>query len=148
MVTSEKTVKIANVWEKANFDKPRQRVLLAEEPNDILIALNCYSPGNMNEMHFHIGTGQTFLVLKGPVVLHHRHKDLPEDRTQEVTLNEGDCILIPADVYYQMHNPGPHQAVLYQVKQPADRISVQGKGEMVAGQYFTPERRYKQDLFK
>lgn len=147
MVTTT-TVQIANVWQRANFDKPRNRVLLAEAPDDILIALNCYSPGDMNEMHYHVGTGQTFLVLKGPVILRYRHKEQPKDQTTEVTLQEGDCILIPADVYYQMHNPGPHQVILYQAKQPSDQIVVQGKGTLASSQYFTPERRAKKNLFE
>ena len=143
-MVATKTVQISNVWERANWDKPRNRVLLAEEPDDLLIALNCYSPGNKNALHFHVGTGQSFLVLKGPVILRHRHKDLPEEQTQEATLNDGDCILIPADVYYHMENPGPHQVLLYQVKQPGDVISVQGKGIMNVREYFTPEWTSKQ----
>ena len=42
------TVTINNVWEKAKFDKPRQMILLAEQPDDIRIALNCYQPGANN----------------------------------------------------------------------------------------------------
>ena len=142
MVTT-KTVTISNVWDKASFEKPRNRIVMAEEPDDLLIALNCYSPGEQNEMHFHVGTGQSFLVLKGPVLLRHRSKELPEEQTEEVTLKEGDCILIPADVYYSMRNPGPHQVILYQAKQPGDIISVQGKGVMNVREYFTPERTAK-----
>ena len=44
MVTT-KTVTISNVWDKASFEKPRNRIVMAEEPDDLLIALNCYSPG-------------------------------------------------------------------------------------------------------
>ena len=39
------TATISNVWEKVNFDFPRKRVLLAEQPDDILRALGCYQPG-------------------------------------------------------------------------------------------------------
>jgi mannose-6-phosphate isomerase-like protein (cupin superfamily) len=142
MVTETKTVQIAHVWDKAAFDKPRNMVRLAEQEGDIRLALNCYSPGDKNEMHYHVGTGQSFLVLKGPVTMRSRYKDEPKSADREYTLNEGDCILIPADVYYQMENPGPHQAILYQVKQmDAGEISVEGKGTMKASEYFTDALR-------
>ena len=141
-MTTTKSVQISNVWEKASFDRPRKRIVLAEEAGDIRQALNCYSPGDMNEMHYHVGTGQSFLVLKGPVTMRHRHKDQPKEQTQEVTLREGDCILIPADVYYQMQCLGPDTAVLYQVKQADDsEISVEGKGIQKSSEYFTAARQ-------
>ena len=143
-----KDVTIKNVWENTDFSKPRNRVLLAEEPKDILIAINCYSPGARNEMHFHVGTGQSFLVLKGPVVVRHRHKDLPPEETKETTLKEGDSILIPANVYYQLYNPGPGEVVLYQVKQPGELVSVEGKGILKPGSYYTEDREKKTDLGK
>ncbi len=141
-----KDVTIANVWENVSFTKARQRIGLAEEPKDIGIAINCYAPGARNEMHFHVGTGQSFLVLKGPAVVRHRHKDLPPEETVESTLQEGDCVLIPANVYYQLYNPGPGQVVLYQVKQPGDIISVEGKGVMNNKDYFTQKREEQNDL--
>ena len=75
IVTATNTVQIAHVWDKAAFTKPRNMVRLAEQEGDIRLALNCYSPGDKNEMHYHVGTGQSFLVLKGPVTLRSRHKD-------------------------------------------------------------------------
>jgi quercetin dioxygenase-like cupin family protein len=137
-----KSVQISNVWEKVNFDRPRNRIVLAEEEGDIRQALNCYSPGDMNEMHYHVGSGQSFLVLKGPVTMRHRHKDQPKEENQEVTLNEGDCILIPADVYYQMLCSSDDTAVLYQVKQADDsEIAVEGKGVQKSSEYFTAKRQ-------
>ena len=141
-----KDVTIKNVWEAQDYSRPRNRVLLAEEPKDLLIAINCYSPGARNEMHFHVGSGQTFLVLKGPATLRHRHKDLPPEETKEDTLSEGDCIMIPANVYYQIYNPGPHQVLLYQVKQPGELISVEGKGVVDTSAYFTRDREQEVDL--
>ena len=125
---------VSNVWENVSFDRARK--LLAEAPDDLMIALNCLPPGAEIEMHFHVGSGQSYLVLKGSVVIRHRHKELPEERTAEVTLKEGDCILIPAEVYYQWRNPGPDEAILYQVKHPGNLISVEGKGVMDTSQYF------------
>ena len=141
-----KDVTINNVFEKAEFTRARKRIPLAEEPNDILIAINCYAPGGRNEMHYHVGTGQTFLVLKGTAEVKHRHKDLPPEQNVVSTLHEGDCVLIPANVYYQLHNPGPDQLVLYQVKQPGELVSVEGKGILRPGDYYTKAREEKEDL--
>jgi len=128
-----KDVTISNVWENTDFTRARKRVLLAEEPKDLLIAINCYAPGARNEMHFHVGTGQSFLVLKGTAEVKHRHKDLRPEENIVSTLHEGDCVLIPANVYYQLHNPGPEQLVLYQAKQPGELVSVEGKGFLNPG---------------
>ena len=141
-----KDVTINNVFEKAEFTRARKRIPLAEEPNDIMIAINCYAPGGRNEMHYHVGTGQTFLVLKGTAEVKHRHKDLPPEQNVVSTLKEGDCILIPANVYYQLHNPGPDQLVLYQVKQPGELVSVEGKGVLNPKDYYTKAREDRQDL--
>ena len=137
----------AATGDKVKFDKPRQMILLAEQPDDIRVALNCYQPGANNELHYHVGTGQTFLVLKGTAEVKHRHKDLPPEENVVSILKEGDCVLIPANVYYQLHNPGPdHQVVLYQVKQPGDMIAVEGKGVMNNKDYFTQKREDSHDL--
>ena len=141
-----KDVTINNVFEKAEFTRSRKRILLAEEKNDIMIAINCYAPGGRNEMHFHVGTGQTFLVLKGTAEVTHRHKDLPKEQDVVSTLIEGDSVLIPANVYYQLHNPGPDQLILYQVKQPGELVSVEGKGILKPGSYYTKAREEQGDL--
>ena len=134
-------VTITNVWEKVNFDRPRQMVLLAEIPGDIRIALNCYKPGAQNELHYHVGVGQTFLCLKGPCIVRYKPKGKEDEAPTERTLNEGDSILIPPDMYYQMYNPGPGDVVLYQAKQPGEpEIVVHGKGKVDNRAYFTAER--------
>lgn len=136
---AQATVSIANVWERA-ADGGR-RVLLAEAPDDILIALNCLPPGGKVESHYHLDTGQSFLVLKGSVVIRNRYMEQPVEETTEVTLSEGDSILIPAHVYYSLDNPGPGDLVLYQVKQPEKKIVVDGKGEFDVHQYFARQRQ-------
>ena len=141
-----KDVTISNVWENTNFTRARNRVLLAEEPKDLLIAINCYALGARNEMHFHVGTGQSFLVLKGTAEVKHRHKDQPPEENVVSTLHEGDCVLIPANVYYQLHNPGPDQLVLYQAKQPGELVSVEGKGILNPSAYYTEAREESADL--
>jgi mannose-6-phosphate isomerase-like protein (cupin superfamily) len=142
------TVTITNVWDKVKFDKPRQMILLAEQPDDIRVALNCYQPGANNELHYHVGTGQTFLVLKGPCIVRYKAKEEGEAATpHEATLKEGDSILIPPDVYYQMYNPGPDNVVLYQAKQPGEgEIVVQGKGKLDSSEYFTSDRETQRAL--
>jgi mannose-6-phosphate isomerase-like protein (cupin superfamily) len=142
------TVTINNVWEKAKFDKPRQMILLAEQPDDIRIALNCYQPGANNELHYHVGTGQTFLVLRGPCIVRYKAKEEGEEAApHEATLKEGDSILIPPDVYYQMYNPGPGEVLLYQAKQPGEaEIVVHGKGKLNNREYFTQERTAERAL--
>ena len=39
-----------------------------------------------------------------------------------------------------MYNPGPHEVLLYQVKQVEGKIAVQGNGEMDSGEYFASDR--------
>ena len=36
---TSKHVTISNVWDGVDYSKPRNRVKLAEEPNDLLVAL-------------------------------------------------------------------------------------------------------------
>ena len=85
-------------------------------------------------------------MLKGTAEIRHRHKDLSPEETKTSTLGEGGSILIPANVYYQLHNPGPDQLVLYQVKQPGELISVEDKGVVNPGDYFTKAREGQSDL--
>ena len=141
-----KDVTVNNIFEKAEYTRARKRIPLAKEPNDIMIALNCYAPGARNEMHYHVGTGQTFLVIKGRAEVTHRHKDLPKEQDVVSELKEGDSILIPADVYYQLHNPGPDQLMLYQVKQPGELVHVEGKGVLRPGDYYSKGRQEAADL--
>lgn len=141
-----KDVTVNNIFEKAEYTRARKRIPLAEEPNDIMIAINCYAPGARNEMHYHVGTGQTFLVVKGRAEVTHRHKDLPKEQDVVSELKEGDSILIPANVYYQLHNPGPDQLMLYQVKQPGELVHVEGKGVLRPGDYYSKGRQEAADL--
>ena len=135
---TSKQVTIRNVWDGVDYSKPRNRVKLAEEPHDLLIATHSYAPGQGNEMHFQVGTGQSLRVLKGVLVIRHRHKDLPREQTEESTLKEGDSVMIPADVYFALNNPGPDPVLFYQVKQPGDLVEVEGKGVFKQSDYFGP----------
>lgn len=139
-------VQIANIWEKATFDGPGTYVELAEEPDGFHLALNCLSPGKQNSMHYHIGRGHSFLVVKGSITFRYRHKDARDDETTEVDLHEGDCVLIPEDVYYQQHNRGPDQAILYhQVHRPdVEQFVILGEGTFTTEEYRERERSKRQ----
>ncbi|MFQ5681925.1 MAG: cupin domain-containing protein [Candidatus Binatia bacterium] len=130
-----------NVWNSTEFSRHRRRVLLAKEP-DLMIALNCYQPGAQNELHYHEGTSQSFLVLKGACTV----RTMKDGVLSEHTCSQGDSILIPGGEYYQMHNETDEPVVLYQVKKPADRIVVYGKEKMSNKDYFTKEREEKKVL--
>ena len=43
-------------------------------------------------------------------------------------------------------DPGPDQLVLYQVKQPGQLVSVEGKGVLNPGDYYTRDREEQSDL--
>ncbi len=130
-----------NVWESIDHTSARKRVLLAKEP-DLMAALNCYQPGAQNEFHYHEGTSQSFLVLQGTCTV----RTMKDGKITEHTLNSGDCVLIPGGEYYQMHNQTEEPVVLYQVKKPAGRIVVHGKGLVDNKEYFTKERQTKKAL--
>ena len=130
-----------HVWDSIETSTPRKRVLLSKE-QDLMIALNVYQPGAQNELHYHEGTSQSFLVLKGTCTVRTMH----DEKITEHTCKPGDSILIPGGEYYQMHNQEDEPVVLYQVKRPADRIVVYGKGKLNNKDYFTKEREDKRAL--
>ena len=75
---------------------------------DSRVVINCYAPGQADEMHCHPGSEHTFLVWRGK--LHVRGIEPGE----ELTLGPGDFVQIKAGYYYQLHNPGPEPAVYCQ----------------------------------
>ena len=97
-------------WMVSNLDehvKDRGTVLLSRF-KDSGVVINCYQPGQADEMHAHPKSEHTFLVWKGQ--LHIRGVEDGE----ELTLNPGDFVQIKAGYYYQLHNPGPEPAVYCQ----------------------------------
>ncbi len=119
-------------------DRPRQRTLLSKA-DDLLIALNLYSPGARNEFHYHKGSSQSFLCVKGKLTV--RTKDSEDAEPTVHHLTEGMCVLVPGNQYYQLHNESDQPALLYQVKKPGDQIVVAGKGQISNRDYFTKERQ-------
>lgn len=130
--------KIYDAVEFGNPERPRQRKLLSKE-EDLLIALNHYAPGARNEFHYHKGTSQSFLCVKGKLTV--RTKDKEDDEPTVHHLSEGMCVLVPGGQYYQLHNESDQAALLYQVKKPGDVIVVAGRGQLNNRDYFTKDRQ-------
>lgn len=130
--------RVFDALEGGKADRPRERKLLSAQ-EDLLIACNIYQPGARNEFHYHKGTSQSFLVMKGTLTLRTKSS---EDAEPEVHhLSEGECALIPGNQYYQLHNETDGVCLLYQVKKPGDQIVVAGRGQMSNRDYFTNERQ-------
>lgn len=132
---------ITKIWDVIDIDhpeKPRMRKQLAKV-DDLLIALNHYAPGARNEFHYHKGSSQSFLCVKGKLTV--RTKDNEDAEPVVHHLTEGMCALIPGNQYYQLHNESDQPALLYQVKKPGDQIVVAGKGQISNRDYFTKERQ-------
>ncbi|MFT5539693.1 MAG: mannose-6-phosphate isomerase-like protein (cupin superfamily) [Alphaproteobacteria bacterium] len=130
--------KIFDSIDLSNPEKPRQRKLLSKE-GDLMIALNHYAPGARNEFHYHKGSSQSFLCVKGQLTV--RTKDDENAEPEVHQLSEGMCALIPGGQYYQLHNESDAPALLYQVKKPGDQIVVAGRGQLSNKDYFTKDRQ-------
>ncbi len=132
---------VTRIFDKIDIDhpeKPRERKLLFKE-SDLMIALNHYAPGARNEFHYHKGSSQSFLCVKGKLTV--RTKDSEDAEPATHYLTEGMCVLIPGNQFYQLHNESELPALLYQVKRPGDQIVVAGKGQLTNSDYFTEDRQ-------
>jgi len=135
--------RVFDALEDGSPDRPRQRKLLSAQ-EDLIIACNVYQPGARNEFHYHKGTSQSFLVMKGTLTL--RTKSDENAEPEEHHLSEGECALIPGNQYYQLHNETDGVCLLYQVKKPGDQIVIAGKGQMSNKDYFTDSRQQETAL--
>jgi len=125
---------VASIDDNARLDK-RAHVPLTQHDESAMI-LNCYEPGQHDEMHAHPKEEHVFVVWKGKL-----HLTGVEDG-EDVTLGPGQFVHIDANYYYRLHNPGPEPAVYCQfrtlpAKQPKRRIvffeeSARGKREAAA----------------
>ena len=122
-------------WLVSNLDdhvQDRGTVLLTRF-KDSGVVINCYEPGQSDEMHAHPKSEHTFLVWKGQL-----HVKGVEDG-EEMTLGPGDFVQIKAGYYYQLHNPGTEQAIYCQFRTiPAVPAK---KGRV----WFSESRRGKQE---
>ncbi len=101
-----------------NLDKPRDRVLLSRE-KDLQIQLNTYGPGASTAFHRHAGVSHAYLVVNGTVTL--RTMETESSPVVECVLNEGDCVMLAPDEYYQIHNHTDAPALMYQVQEPGNK---------------------------
>ena len=129
--------KVNNIWAviEANrgSEKPRAFMRVAQEA-DLMIALNYYEPGYKNQFHHHWGTSQSFLVMKGELTLRTRkNADAP---VEEHRLKEGECAVMERGEYYQLENATSEPLVLYQAKQPTDKLQLLGKEPVNAREHF------------
>ncbi len=112
---------VSNLNDHASFESPTGRnFVLLSSLSDSRVVTNCYEPGAFDEMHSHPGSEHTFLVWKG--LLHLRGIEDGE----EVTLGPGEFVQIKAGYYYQLHNPGPEQAVYCQFQTVAAKPPKRG----------------------
>ena len=121
-------------WLVSNLDehvKDRGTVLLTRF-TDSGVVINCYQPGQADEMHAHPKSEHTFLVWKGQL-----HITGVEDG-EELTLNPGDFVQIKAGYYYRLHNPGTELAVYCQFR------TIPAKQPKSGRVWFAQSRRGKQ----
>jgi len=124
-------------WQVASIDDNAVLDRSAHVPltrmDEAAVILNCYAPGQHDEMHAHPSEEHVFLVWAGKL-----HLTGVEDG-EDVTLGPGQFVHIDAGYYYRLHNPGPEGAVYCQfrtlpAKPPTRRIvffaeSARGKRE-------------------
>ena len=99
---------VSNLDESADDPDRETSFVMLSKLKDSRVVINCYEPGQADEMHCHPGSEHTFLVWRGK--LHVRGIEPGE----ELTLGPGDFVQIKAGYYYQLHNPGPEPAVYCQ----------------------------------
>ncbi|HEY3116308.1 MAG TPA: cupin domain-containing protein [Chloroflexota bacterium] len=110
---------VASLDDNAIIDRSAFVPLTAMDESAVI--LNCYQPGQADEMHCHPKEEHTFLVWKGKL-----HLTGVEDG-EELTLVPGQFVTIDANYYYRLHNPGPEPAVYCQfrtvpLRQPKRRM--------------------------
>jgi quercetin dioxygenase-like cupin family protein len=99
-------------WQAAGIDEnaAERGFVPLTEFEDSAVILNCYTPGQADEMHCHPKEDHVFLVWKGRL-----HLTGVEDG-EELTLGPGQFVHIVANYYYRLHNPGPDTAVYCQFR--------------------------------
>jgi quercetin dioxygenase-like cupin family protein len=127
---------VASIDEQMVLDKSAYVPLTQQDESSVI--LNCYQPGQHDEMHAHPKEEHTFLVWKGK--LHLTGVETGED----LVLGPGQFVHIDANYYYRLHNPGPEPSVYCQfrtlpAKPPKRRIvffeeSARGKRAAAAAQ--------------
>ena len=128
---------VTNVWNvlNAHRQEPGARAFLrVGQESDLMLALNYYEPGYEGPFHHHCGTSQSYLVLQGEMTLRTRYDE--SEPAEEHRLGSGDCALIATGEYYQLANEGDAPMVLYQAKQPTDKVQLLGHEPVNAREHF------------
>lgn len=104
----------SNGWQVASIDDNAVVERAAHVPltqqDESAVILNCYQPGQADEMHCHPKEEHTFLVWQGKL-----HLTGVEDG-EDIVLEAGQFVHIDANYYYRLHNPGPEPAVYCQFR--------------------------------
>ena len=124
---------VSNIWARIEETGRKPFARVAQE-RDLMIALNYYEPGYKNQFHHHWGTSQSFLVMKGELTLRTRKDANAPVEVHKV--KEGECCVMAQGEYYQLENEGSGPLVLYQAKQPTDKLQILGKEPVNAREYF------------
>lgn len=131
-------------WQVASIDAnaPPDRELHVRltEQRGSAVVLSAVATGYVEEMHCHPKEEHVFLVWRGKL-----HVTGLQDG-EDVVLGPGQFVHIDANYYYELHNPGPEQAVYYQVrtlpsKQPKRRkvlFTESAPGKRATRQLATP----------
>ena len=123
---------VFNIDEHADPANRSGRLALQSKLKDSRMVVNCYEPGESDEMHCHPGSEHTYLVWKGELHV------TGVGEGEELTLGPGDFVQIKGGYYYKLHNPGTETAVYCQFGTVPARPPKQG---MV---FFSESRRGKQ----
>jgi quercetin dioxygenase-like cupin family protein len=99
---------VASIAENAVLERSAYVPLTQQDESAVI--LNCYQPGQADEMHAHPGEEHTFLVWQGKL-----HLTGVEDG-EDVVLGPGQFVHIDANYYYRLHNPGPEPAIYCQFR--------------------------------
>jgi mannose-6-phosphate isomerase-like protein (cupin superfamily) len=101
-------------WQVADINQLKETEKSAfvalTEMDESAVILNCYQPGQHDEMHAHPKEEHVFLVWQGKL-----HLTGVEDG-EEITLEAGQFAHIDNGYYYRLHNPGPEPAVYVQFR--------------------------------
>lgn len=101
-------------WQVADINElkvtEKSAFVALTEMDESAVILNCYQPGQHDEMHAHPKEEHVFLVWQGKL-----HLTGVEDG-EEITLEAGQFAHIDNGYYYRLHNPGPDPAVYVQFR--------------------------------
>lgn len=99
---------LSGIEENMVLDSGAYVPLTSQQSSSVI--LNCYRPGQADEMHCHPKEEHVFLVWRGKLHL------TGVEEGEDLTLDPGQFVHIDANYYYRLHNPGPDPAVYAQFR--------------------------------